>query len=133
MKMIRLTITLFALFSFYQNFAQTYAEHRAVQARAYWDPNDLSVVIEWDADDQVQSYILYRRDWGERNWGKCHRFAASNRSFVSVIQILTLQQYMNMSWSNKPPFRIHSIPTIPFEDMDISPGQSINQRCTTVE
>ncbi len=69
MKMIRLTITLFALFSFYQNFAQTYAEHRAVQARAYWDPNDLSVVIEWDADEQVQSYILYRRDWGERNWG----------------------------------------------------------------
>ena len=49
--------------------AQTYSNHRAVEAYASWDDTDLSVTLRWKVADNAQSYAIYKRIYGSESWG----------------------------------------------------------------
>jgi hypothetical protein len=57
----------FILYSAVQ--AQTYSNHRAVEAYASWDETDLSVTLHWKVEDNAQSYAIYKRVYGSESWG----------------------------------------------------------------
>ena len=65
---IKYLITTTLIVVFFSLQAQTYSDHRAVQAHSEWDEADQSVSLHWKWENNAQSYVIYKRIYGITAW-----------------------------------------------------------------
>lgn len=66
---IKHTLSLLLFLLVNSGMAQTYSNHRAIEAYANWNKEDPSVLIQWKSSDNAQSYAIFKRIYNSGDWG----------------------------------------------------------------
>ena len=82
--------------------AQTYSNHRALEAYASWNDTDLSVTLRWKVADNDQSYAIYKRIYGSESWGTSIANLTTTDSFYqdTDVDATSIYEYTAVSYTH---------------------------------